>query len=327
MAIEKYSTAIRVSNSPSMTEVINKKGFTLTSGIEGSGKWKSSDGLLKLCKEDINPNVEIPHPTISPCSLLSFSGYAHFYKVMPSYFVQNEEGCPEDYRDYVHEKPQDTAWIKYQLSSQGSSSDTRIIKEFPFEWMPLSFRQGSVNMISHLNPSWLTPDFVPGWSIPRVTATRNSTYSARKTYIGFTIGAANGIERRSYGVYIHQPSIYDPGEGGGSTNVVYPSFLFYSAANTPIGANNSTNPILLKYGTFTFYIGGHDKLSYVTPIGIDNSGLKYDIRMYDTPNSSGDVGTITITVPADADNSLIGFMVSNGRSTIYAYFGFNKMLG
>lgn len=321
--IELYENAEKVTSSPSLTEVINKKGFLLLSGTDET-RWGSSDGLLKLCTEDINPNTEVPQPQTDPCSLLSFNGYAHFYKVMPYGFVQNSDGRPDDYTDYglsIYSEVDDTAYKVVELGAEGSSGDsTSITTYFPFTFMPACYNYQTTSGFGS-NVSWLTASKTTA-GVPMLVCLSNSATSERKGYAYYDyVAPATGTDRdRRFGVYVCQSGTST--SGGGST---YSSFLLYATSGgATLDENSDENPYYLTLvgATTSFIIGGGGSLVSVTTDDMNNMSIGVAWQSVSS-SSSGIIGYLNLTLPDSPSNSKVEITIKNSsnstKSFVFAY--------
>lgn len=322
MAIDSYSTSYKVCNTPSILEVISKKGFRIT-GTDSIGKWSQTDGLIKLCTEDINPNSPAK-PRTEPCSLYSFKGYAHFYKVYPDGFTQNADGRPDDYLSYSNmlgSDCNDTAFKKDTFEAEGQA------KPYHFSWLPKSYEKSSTSpwTVSSSHP-WITGAVDPTGTSFTVTVAPNFESENRKGYIKFPYDCAstNADATRSFAVYVEQ---LNNGGSGDQPNLgdiySYPGFEVYleNDALDALPSTTSTSPyILTSQGTYRFIIGGGATSLLQGNITVNemhngDPGLDYETSVYEA-HSDGAAGEIVVTVEnTTVSGSVLGFSFSNGTST------------
>ncbi|MFI3268270.1 MAG: hypothetical protein R3Y51_06085 [Rikenellaceae bacterium] len=207
MAIDDYSTISKICDTPSMLEVISSKGFRIT-GDSSTGQWSSTDGLIKLCTEDINPLSPV-QPTTSPCSLYSFKGYSHFYKVYPEEFIQTTSGAPDSYSSYYNMSytPNDSAYTMIEVDCNGGNL------YYSFPWFPECYTKlTSWDSYIYVLCDWLTVTVSNNGADIKLYASANTNTASRKGYVSISYSAYNSTSEsiRSFGFYVDQEAYVAP---------------------------------------------------------------------------------------------------------------------
>lgn len=294
MAIDTYPSGGVVSQYPSMTEVINKKGFVFGSN---PGKWGEEDGLIKLSNTDINPlSPTKPHDN----SLFSFRGYDHFYKVMPDGFEQNEKGRPDNYAKYAFEEPDDTAFGFCELNK--FAIDDSKLKWLPFNFFPQIYL--TATKMSGAMQGWIKTGFRDGF--PTINVTENNTSATRYGYAYFTYQppTSGAVANRKFGLYISQSATNTlPGEPEIPPPVNQYNGWYWNGRPAP--ESSMYNPIYLSHGTTTFLYGGGGTRPTCDVNQKENNSMECELDPVNPTAQDWTVWRLTITVPIDSENSMI----------------------